>query len=205
MLSPSRFVWDSIPLLASVHIPWRFLSLAVFSSAAVSGFLIKTIKSKKINLVIYGLLIGLTLYGNRNHLRINEIRVYNQAFFQNYIGVATGWNEHLPIWIKKIPKSFPDKKVEVISGNCAITNLINQSNLTIFNANCQDEAKIQLNTAYYPRWQVLDNNQIITNQVKKNLETSNGLIQFSLNSGQHQVKAIFGKTAVFSQLPLSHR
>lgn len=126
MLNISRPVWDLAPLLPIIHIPWRFLSLAVFSAAWAGGLAVKMIKLKVWRLMVSGLLIGLALYGNRNHLRINEARVYDQEFFDNYTGVATGWNEHLPIWVKTVDYDKP--KTELPSN--------------------------QLNTLYYPGWLV---------------------------------------------------
>ncbi|MFH2062035.1 MAG: hypothetical protein ABIJ43_03550, partial [Candidatus Beckwithbacteria bacterium] len=134
MLSISKPIWDLPTPLQSVSTPWRFLSLSVFSAAILAGFLVKNIKTHFLKLSVFLLLVILSLYGNRNHLRINEAVNYNQGFFDSYTGVATGWNEHMPIWVKDIPKEFPDNKVEVISGDCAITNLIFKSNLTNFTA-----------------------------------------------------------------------
>jgi len=196
MLKISIFIWDLLIPLQNIGTPWRFLSLAVFTAAVSAGYLIKKIKNKYLLITVYLLLLGLTFYGNRNHLRINEVRIYDQKFFDNYKGVATGWNEHLPIWIKKMPKDFPKEKVEVIDENCHINNLINKSNLQSFTADCDKSSIIQINTAYYPGWKIVVNNKNITSQAKQNLSQSNGMIQFSLNPGQHQVIAQFQDTSL---------
>ena len=103
MLQVSQPVWDFLPLLPTVGIPWLFLPLAVFSAALSAGFLVKAVKNHRLLIAVYSLLIALALYGNRNHLRINEVRAYDNKFFESYIGVATGWNEHLPVWVKDMP------------------------------------------------------------------------------------------------------
>jgi len=194
MLSISKPVWDNLPLLATVHIPWRFLSLSVFTAAVSVGFILTTKLKPIIKNSAAILLIFLALYGNRNHLRINEVRKYDQQFFQNYTSVATGWNEHLPIWIKDIPKQFPQSKVDILSGNCNINNLKYKSNLQSFTTDCTESSTLQLNTAYYPGWQIIVNNQDITDKVKAKLGSSNGIIQFSLNPGQYQIIAQFKDT-----------
>lgn len=107
MLSVSKFVWDLPTPLQSVSTPWRFLSLAIFSAALVGGNLVKLIKNKLLRITVYILLITLALYGNRNHLRINDVRNYDQSFLENYTGVATGWNEYLPIWVKQVDFNRP--------------------------------------------------------------------------------------------------
>ncbi|MFC1626940.1 6-pyruvoyl-tetrahydropterin synthase-related protein [Patescibacteria group bacterium] len=194
MLKISQPVWDFFPLLPIVHIPWRFLSLTVFTAAISAGFLITVSKKPLIKNLLLLFLITLALYANRNHLRINEKIVYSQEFFDKYTGVATGWNEHLPIWVKKMPEDFPQEKLEVINGQCNTASLVNQSNLQSFTLDCQRDSTFQLNTAYYPGWQMIINDQDITNQVKQNLSQSNGMIQFSTESGNHQLTAQFKDT-----------
>jgi len=125
MLEPSKFIWDWPTPLQEVATPWRFLSLAVFSAAWAGGLAVKMIKNKFLRITVYILLITLALYGNRNHLRINEVRVYDQEFFDNYTGVATGWNEHLPIWVKTVDY---DRSTQTREG--------------------------RLNLLYYPGWRV---------------------------------------------------
>ncbi|MFH2061565.1 MAG: hypothetical protein ABIJ43_01120, partial [Candidatus Beckwithbacteria bacterium] len=188
--------------LQSVSTPWRFLSLSVFSAAILAGFLVKNIKTHFLKLSVFLVLVILSLYGNRNHLRINEAVNYNQGFFDSYIGVATGWNEHMPIWVKDIPKSFPKSKVEIISGECALSNLITKSNLTSFNANCQKESIVQINTAYFPGWQIFVDDKNITEQVKQTLEISNGMIRFTIKKGKTSVKTTFDNNLL---LVLSNR
>ena len=191
MLSASKFLWDLPTPLQSVSTPWRFLSLAVFTSAVLAGYVVKNLKTHLLKFILAFLLVFLALYGNRNHLRVNEAVNYDQNFFNSYTGVATGWNEHMPIWIKNIPKEFPKSKVEIISGNCQISDLITKSNLTSFTADCSEESVVQINTAYFPGWKIIVNDQDITEKIKKNLNSTNGLIQFSINSGQSQLKSYF--------------
>ena len=157
MLEPSKFIWDLPTPLQSVATPWRFLSLAVFTAALTGGQVIRLIKVPVWRTVAAGLLIALALYGNRNHLRINEVRVYNQEFLDNYTGVATGWNEHLPIWVKTVDDGTHSQ---------ATSN--------------------QLNTLYYPGWQVKINGQSVPIW-----PSENGLIEFAAPEGDYQIEAKF--------------
>lgn len=195
MLSISLPVWDLPTPLQNVSTPWRFLSLAVFSAAMAAGSVVERIgRNKLLQFAVYGLLITLALYGNRNHLRINEIRVYDQQFLDTYTGVATGWNEHLPIWVKDMSHEFPTAKLEVLEGDCQIGQGISKSNFQEFSVNCQQESLLQLNTAYYPGWQVTVDGKNILSEIKANLDNSNGMMQFNLASGQHQLTARFDDT-----------
>lgn len=161
MLAASRPVWDLVPLLPVVHIPWRFLSLAVFSAAWAGSSALKLIKNKMLQITISILLITIALYGNRNHLRINDIRVYDQGFFDNYTGVATGWNEHLPVWVKTVDFERPSSPPP--AG--------------------------QLNTLYYPGWEVK-----IDGQKVPIWPSANGLIEFATPSAGVKAEAEFTDT-----------
>lgn len=194
MLKISSPIWQFLTPLQNVHTPWRFLSLAVFTAAICGGYLVKVIKKTGWLLAIFVLLIFLIFYGNRNHLRINAVQTYSKDFFQTYTGVATATNEHLPIWINQMPTDFPQEKLAIIDGNCSTTTIVNKSNLQSFKADCQQPSTLQLNTAYYPGWQVMINNQNIITQVKKNLAQSNGMIRFSIDSGSHQITVRFQDT-----------
>jgi len=100
----------------------------------------------------------------------------------------------LPIWVKKTPKDFPKEKVEIIDGNCQINNLVNKSNLQSFTTDCRRSSTIQINTAYYPGWKIKLNSIDITNQIKNNLTSSNGMMKFSVPKNTNQVVALFQDT-----------
>lgn len=170
MLSISKPFWDLPTPLQSVSTPWRFLSLAVFSAALTGGLAVQLIKSKYLRYLAAILLIFLALYGNRNHMRINDSRDYDQNFFDNYTGVASGWNEYLPIWVKDMPHEFPQNKLEILAAD-------------------DTELTIQLNTLYFPGWQVkVDGQKVEINP------SDNGLIIFKAPVGYQQVESEFTDT-----------
>ena len=178
MLSISKPIWNLPTPLQNISTPWRFLSLAVFSCALAGAWAVKLIKAKTWRYLVTGLLIILALYGNRNHLRINDVRNYDLNFLQNYTGVATGWNEYLPIWVKDMFHEFPQNKLEVIANDGA-------------------ELTIQLNTLYYPGWQVKVDGQKVA--IKP---SDNGLIIFNAPVDYKQIESKFSDTPLrrFSKL-----
>lgn len=189
MLSISKPVWDLPTLLQNVSTPWRFLSLAVFSATLAGSGALQQIKNSWLRIGLFLCLIFLALYGNRNHLRINEKRNYDLNFLQSYTGVATGWNEHLPIWVKDTPHQFPLNKLEVLSGDCQIQVGEIKSNLQQFQLNCSQDSVIQLNTAYYPGWKIKHNQKIIS--IKPGV---NGMISFTVPAGDGLLVARFSST-----------
>lgn len=160
MLESSRFIWDWPTPLQAVSTPWRFLALAVFSSALIGSLAVKNIKNYVLRITCYLLLIILAIYNSRNYMRINDKRVYDQEFFDNYTGVATGWNEHLPIWVKTVD--------EGTAGQVPVN---------------------QLNTLYYPGWQVKVNGEPVPIW-----PSENGLIEFATPSANTKIEAEFRAT-----------
>lgn len=157
MLGPSKFIWDLPTPLQSVSTPWRFLALAVFTSALVGSAAVSQIKNYILRITVYVLLIVLAFYGNRNHMRINDLRIYDQDFFNNYTGVATGWNEHLPLWVKTVDYDRP-----------------------------ASPPPGQLNTLYYPGWQVK-----VDGLPVPIWPSENGLIEFATPSAGAKIEAEF--------------
>lgn len=125
MLAPSKFIWDLPTPLQQISTPWRFLALAVFTSALIGAQAMRLIKNKTGKYILAGLLILLAIYNSRNYMRINDTRVYDQSFFDSYTGVATGWNEYMPKWVKTMDSRRPEPAPPG-----------------------------QLSTLYYPGWQV---------------------------------------------------
>jgi hypothetical protein len=125
MLEPSKFIWDLPTPLQQVSTPWRFLSLAVFISALLAVNAVQLIKAPLVRYSVTVFLVILALYNSRNYMRINDTRSYDQEFFDNYTGVATGWNEYLPKWVKTVDNQRPEPA-----------------------------PPDQLNILYYPGWQV---------------------------------------------------
>jgi hypothetical protein len=193
MLPISRFVWDSFSPLQAVNTPWRFLSLAIFSAAVAGGYL-AVAKPRWVKWLLVPVVI-LALYGNRNHLRINERVDYASQWLSEYTGVATGWNEHLPIWVSDVNFLRPETSAQVTRGECEIMPVEKKSKRQTFSLNCATEAIIQLNTLYYPGWKVrVDEETQVTDEVLKRLEESNGLQRFSVDAGEHKLEAEFIKT-----------
>ena len=203
MLKISLPVWDLFSPLQKVDTPWRFLSLAVFSSAFLTGFVIWIIGnlSKKNYWCpvsgIWLLLVFLAFYGNRNHLRINASIDWDEQYFANYYWVGSGWNEYIPRWARKKPYQLPPKeKVEIVRGKCEVKNLKTKSYLISFNLQCSEPSEVLVNNYYFPGWSLRVGNEDKTSQIIGNLEKSRGMVLFEVPKGNHQGELKFGETGL---------
>ena len=61
---PARYLWENLPLIKAIDIPWRFLAVAVFAASFLAAWLVNS--QKKLAWVLVLGLIGVALYTNRN-------------------------------------------------------------------------------------------------------------------------------------------
>ena len=68
-------VWEKIKLLQDIQFSWRLLGIAIFTISALFGFWLASIKNKKIVWILFIVVSGLAIYGNRNHLLPQPVSV----------------------------------------------------------------------------------------------------------------------------------
>lgn len=196
MLEKSRFLWDFLTPLQSVDTPWRFLSLSIFCSSLLAGWIIIQLKKKYLVWGLLGVLIFLAFWGNRNHLRVNlAINYYTDQYFSQYFWVGSGWDEYRPIWLKDTYHKPPKKRLEVLEGECTWQEKAKKSNLIILETNCQKEAQVLVHLAYYPGWKIKVNGEDKTANVISNLGRSQGLLQFTVPAGYAEIIISFKETS----------
>ena len=72
MTEQSVFIWERWRNYINIDIPWRFLAIVTFSSAALSGWFIYQLKTRNIRFVLIISFVFLAVYANRNHLQVNK-------------------------------------------------------------------------------------------------------------------------------------
>lgn len=126
MLSVSIPVWEAIGISRILDFPWRILGVAVFSTSALFGFWVSTIKSKKIFLITTISIILLAVYGNRNHLLAQPILENNLPFYKSLDSLSAD-RSSVPAFADNIlppsAKIFCNPKTPVISSNSKNDNI----------------------------------------------------------------------------------
>jgi len=186
MLPISSFFWQFFNRFILIDFTWRILALSIFSISILAGFIISQVKHQWL-LVIF--LIGLALYANRNHLRINQVQDWSVSFYLKLEKTTNSWDEYTPRWVHRdlIEKPQPVAKLLDQTGQIVINE--KKSNYLSLWVKVPKQAKMRINTIYYPGWTVLVNNH----PIKIDYESS-GLMEFSVNPGQSQITARFGET-----------
>ncbi len=156
---PARYLWENLPLIKAIDIPWRFLAVAVFAASFLAAWLVNS--QKKLAWVLVLGLIGVALYTNRNHLRVNEVVNLPEADYYNYAGTTTFLNEYRPRWRQSDKLKTTDPKIFAVDENDKINLRTNRSNLLEFTTDFSQEQSVQINLLYYPGWKFFNQDREI--------------------------------------------
>ncbi len=182
--------WEKIPLFSDVDFPWRLLTPLIF----LLSIPVAALGGKRI---IVGILILLVLFNLKYANPKNYTPAINSYYFTNQ-ATTTSNDELMPVWVKIKPTKMYDSKVQNLTGKEKI-NLISSTGIkTDFNTFLADERIIQINTIYFPGWNVYVDNR----PIKFSYKNPEGVITFPLSKGKHEVSARFGETnlRIFSDL-----
>ncbi|HYD35369.1 MAG TPA: hypothetical protein VD999_04845 [Vitreimonas sp.] len=96
MIDISKPLWLVVDSAISIDYPFRLLLVAVFFGSLAAGYVIAQLPWKFIKVIVSVLLIGVAVYTNRNHIRVNQ---YTDVPLQLYIDselTTNTFHEYLP-------------------------------------------------------------------------------------------------------------
>ena len=191
MLDSSSWLWNSlVKRYFVVDIPWRFLAVAIFASAALAGFVITRLKSVVRITAVVGLVI-LALYNNRNYLRVNKYIDYPDSQLAAYRGTSNSYDEYQSVFTGQALLKRQDlPQAEVISGSADITVNWAAPHQLLLTVQSQTAVVVQLNTIYFPGWTLTVDNQ--PQDIKSSL--SEGVPRIKLEPGNHLVTLVYRQT-----------
>lgn len=192
-------IWKNFKPLQIIDIPWRLLGIVALSTSFLASFVAKSLKSG----LIFILLAAAFLIANRNHLRINETKLYDDRFFLNYAGSATQLNEFTPK--SRSSSGVTDQfrqRIEVVRGDVKITDVIQKSNHLSFTAESSQISRLLVNIAVFPGWQVLMDGKnfqsvddpVIFRQLYRPDRDNTGLFYLIVPTGTHHFTFKFTET-----------
>lgn len=192
MVGYSAPIWKLFERTVSLDYPWRFLSVSIFSVSILGAWIFNTLQKNKLFLSLTILFVLVVFYTNRNHLNVNQY-VYNRdSFYTENQGTTNTYDEYTPRWvqssaIKEKPKVLirsDDSSYEI---NLRRKNTYRLLSFDTFGK----EGKLRANIVYFPGWKVL-----IDGKSAKIDYEGDGLIEFNVPGGKHQVDIAFGESTV---------
>lgn len=192
----SAFIWEKLEVLKFTQFPWRFLSVAIFTSSLLGAYLVQIFKEiyKK---YLTAFLIILTIILNWNYFKPNEfypkmtdMEKLSGKLWEDQQKAAI--LDYLPISAVQPREVAPDKPT-IISGQGIVENFENRSNRWQFQAKLQGSANIEVPVFDFPIWIVKVNGQQI------NFSNKNYLGRISINfdkGGDYFVQGKFTDTLI---------
>ncbi len=195
MLPVSKIVWGEISILRQFQFPWRFLSVIVFSSSLASFFLfsIPFIKKKNFYLGTIFLVVITSIWYWNPSLGFEKV---NESYYWNFPLNTTYYGETDVIWSAGPAKSYPKKRIEIISGKGTVNDFIKENHCQTFTVNAKTDLSILSHTQYFPGWEVSIDGIRHTNAVQFQDPNHRGEIVFSVPKGKHAVRLQFTETKI---------
>jgi len=190
----STFIWEKISILTFFQFPWRFLSLSIFTSSILGGFVIYSIK-EKYRLLIAVLLIALTVVLNWSYFKPREFYAVSD------VDKTTGelWEtqrrgailDYLPKTALEPREGAPISPL-ITSGKAAISSFENKSNRWKFNIKVLETSIVEVPVYYFPNWEVRVNGEKYPFKYDNIL----GRIAIELKQGEYKVSGNFRNTTI---------
>lgn len=193
MLKQSNSIWTRIMILQNFQFPWRFLGVTVFTTAALSGFLVQGFP-KKIRLFLALILLIITLGLSKDYWYANGYLNKTDSFFTGIYSGTTDTGESAPIWSVRFMEKRPKARIEVIGGRAQMQELRRSSTNRVYKITAYEKARFRENTLYFPGWTVLADGK--KSDVEFQDPQNRGLITFFVDKGEHLVEAKYQETKI---------
>lgn len=188
--SLSFIFWNFLPV-SFIQFPFRFLSLTIISVSFLSAFAISAVS--KNNKIIFSLFIlVLTFSGSLLFILPKNYQFYPDSFYFTNQDTTTVKNEYMPLWVKKIPNSMYESKVQNINGEEKINVKEVSPNRINFQVYLPQKRTIAVNTIYFPGWTAFVNGKLS----EIYYDNPNGIIELKLEKGENNVSIYFTETFV---------
>jgi hypothetical protein len=185
----SLVLWKSLANFVVIDFTWRVLGLAVFASSVLGAYSVFVLKKNNLKVILSIFLIVVSVYTNRNHLKINQSLDWNMDFFLKLEKTTNSFDEYLPKWVKKDSLTKKSSEAVFLQGSGEIIERKARSNRLEFTVDAKEASKIRINRIYYPGWKVY------TDNIETKIDYGEtGLMDMELPSGNHDISLVFTDT-----------
>lgn len=195
----SVFVWNTVPFIAFLQYPWRFLDFVGISCALLSGFLLYAIKRllpQVVVVICLIFLVGATLFYNIKLFQPQYYEPRTAAYYtqpsQISFLISKISDEYMPRHFS-LPKTEQEVPQKVMEGSRNITKVhVLDSKTGNISGTVQSigQGLLKLNIAPFPAWHIL-----LDGKETNFSKTNKGLV-VTTPSGTHTVQAVFWQTPI---------
>lgn len=187
----STFIWNSIPTLAIIQFPWRFLGIAIFLLSFASAVLIRGRYAILISVLVMVLAIGLNIGFFKPEYYFTQETDQTKLSGEEYIiQQKSATLDYLPTAAKMAAKEEAFPAPIIATGSGTIKNYSKRTNSFFFDADIYKAAEVQVPVMYYPGWKVINGGKVIPSYPSGDY----GVITFKLPEGQYIIQGRFTDT-----------
>lgn len=191
MLKESNFIWQRIMILQNFQFTWRFLTVLLFTTAALGGFFVSIFPKRVKILIVFGLFFFVLLL-NKDYWHARGYIQKSESFFNNIYFGTTDTGESAPIWSIRFMEHSPKAHIEVISGEAVVSELSRSSTVHRYKITAKGKARIRENTLYFPGWEILVDGR--PSEIEFQDPANRGLMTFYVEKGKHLIVVRFKET-----------
>ncbi len=189
MTKPSLLFWQNVPFADIIQFPWRMLSILVFISSFLIAYVVNTNKKQ---IVLAVIIVLASIISTIVYTKPTVFVDRGDSFYSTNEDSTTVQDEYLPFWVKDKPANRANQKIEIIKGDAKINQSLIRSAVYQATITASTDSKIQINTIYFPGWQV----KIDSRNVPISYQNQYGLITFDLPAGEHKVIINYARSPV---------
>lgn len=191
----STFIWNFFSFMAYFQFPWRFLSIAIFAAAFISGSIIIFIK-KKFQIITLIIITIITLILNINYFKEDiwypNLTDSQKLSTENIIAQSgAGLNDYWPKYGQSSPSSFAPHQ-PFSNSEFTVDSFTKKSNQINADFTVFSQTNITIPVVYFPNWELYIDNQ----KTDFNLDPKLGLISFNLSPGNHHIFLSLNNTPI---------
>lgn len=187
--SISKPLWNILPV-SFIQFPFRFLSLEIISVSFVTAFIFESLQSKWLKALIFVVILIVFSLSARPYYSKLVYFDKGDAYYATNEDSTTVKNEYMPKWVKVLPQSRPQEKIE--GENMTISNLVINASKIVFTETVSKPAVTTINTIYFPGWIVKEDGK----ELPISYNNPRGLISFIPSLGTHRVEVVYRETIV---------
>jgi len=181
-------LWLSVPIMKDITYPWTLLAPIGFIIALLAGNVLLAFKNKWFWMIVGCVTILYSVRYAHPSMYVDR----GDGFYLTNDATTTSSDEYTPIWVQEKPTQRSYTEFSLPGGKGTVTNA--QSNSKSFSATISVPTKaiVQINTIYYPGWQILVDGQ----HVPIKYTNPKGLMMISVPKGTHAIQGLFKETTL---------
>lgn len=203
-LSATQFIWETLPYLQYIQYPWRFLSVAIFSSSFLAGGLLLVFSRDSYKYGVYVAIILLSALSYGSYIKPVAYATADQVYPQSGVLKLTETDlekfvpepGYMPKWTQILPAGSdrPKDEIKIASDSASINSSSLSAAFKQYDITASKSTPARFYTHFFPGWKIFIDNK----EYQPNFDNIYGYMDVTIPTGRHKVVLVFANTFVRS-------